>query len=184
MKSHLQEQESILLTEKVPPAGSSPPPDPPACLSNSPVLPTPPTDGAAASTETASVKPRQRSGRTRPRPISDYAQLVSRKHCIPEEVAETNYEERTSDAQQQENCSSNGNGNNPDNCSLNGEVQRHRPVSVIGAVDLYATDTELKEDHLPSVSFHNLSPANGFLVVHLGLNSLSKRLKWLNHALI
>ncbi|XP_027860897.1 uncharacterized protein spata13 isoform X1 [Xiphophorus couchianus] len=167
VKSHLQEQESILLTEKVPPAGSSPPPDPPACLSNSPVLPTPPTDGAAASTETTSVKPRQRSGRPRPRPISDYAQLVSRKHCIPEEVTETNYEERTSDAQQQENCSSNGNGSNPDNCSLNGEVQRHRPVSVIGAVDLYATDTELKEDHLPSplsrppIPSHKVPPYRG-----------------------
>ncbi|XP_043961416.1 spermatogenesis-associated protein 13 isoform X1 [Gambusia affinis] len=152
VKSHLQEQESIPRTEKV---------------SNSPVSPTPPTDGAAASTETASVKPRQRSGRPRPRPISDYAQLVSRKHCIPEEVAETNYEERTSDAQLQENCSSNGNGSNPDNCSLNGEVQRHRPVSVIGAVDLFATDTELKKDRLPSplsrppIPSHKVPPYRG-----------------------
>ncbi|PWA17960.1 hypothetical protein CCH79_00004188, partial [Gambusia affinis] len=147
VKSHLQEQESISRTEKV---------------SNSPVSPTPLTDGAAASTETASVKPRQRSGRPRPRPISDYAQLVSRKHCIPEEV-----EERTSDAQLQENCSSNGNGSNPDNCSLNGEVQRHRPVSVIGAVDLFATDTELKEDRLPSplsrppIPSHKVPPYRG-----------------------
>ncbi|XP_054893571.1 spermatogenesis-associated protein 13 isoform X2 [Poeciliopsis prolifica] len=167
VKSHLQEQESFLLTEKVPPAGSSPPPDLPACLSNSDVSPTPPTDGAAASTETASVKPRQRSGRPRPRPISDYAQLVSRKHCIPEEGAEANYEERTSDAQLQENCSSNGNSSNLDNCSLNGEVQRHRPVSVIGAVDLFATDTELKEDRLPSplsrppIPSHKVPPYRG-----------------------
>ncbi|XP_014822586.1 PREDICTED: spermatogenesis-associated protein 13-like isoform X1 [Poecilia mexicana] len=167
VKSHFQEQESILQTEKVPPAGSSPPPDPTACLSSTPVSPIPPTDGAAASTETASVKPRQRSGRPRPRPISDYAQLVSRKHCIPEEVAETNYEERTSDAQLQENCSSSGNVSHPDNCSLNGEVQRHRPVSVIGAVDLFAADTELKEDRLPSplsrppIPSHKVPPYRG-----------------------
>uniref|UniRef100_A0A3P9Q4V8 Spermatogenesis associated 13 n=1 Tax=Poecilia reticulata TaxID=8081 RepID=A0A3P9Q4V8_POERE len=167
VKSHLQEQESILQTDKVSPAGSSPPLDPPACLSSTPVSPTPPTDGAAASTESASVKPRQRSGRPRPRPISDYAQLVSRKHCIPEEVAETNYEERTQDAQLQEDCRSSGNVSNPDNCSLNGEVQRHRPVSVIGAVDLFAADTELKEDRLPSplsrppIPSHKVPPYRG-----------------------
>ncbi|KAM4718392.1 uncharacterized protein spata13 [Anableps anableps] len=167
VKSHLQEQEALLQKEEVPPAASSPPPDPPACLSNTPASATSPTDGAAASTETASVKPRKRSGRPRPRPISDYAQLVSRKHCIPEEAAEPNYEERTSDARLHENCSSDGNGSNPENCGVNGEVQRHRPVSVIGAVDLFAADSELKEDRLPSplsrppIPSHKVPPYRG-----------------------
>ncbi|MEQ2217688.1 hypothetical protein XENOCAPTIV_019137 [Xenoophorus captivus] len=166
VKSHLLEQGPLLQTEEVSTAASSPPPDPSTCLSNTPASPTSPTDGAAASTETTSVKPRRRSGRPRPRPISDYAQLVSRKHCIPEEVAEPNYEERTSDTRLHVKCSSDGNGSSPENCSSNGDVQRHRPVSVIGDVDLFPADTELKEDRLPSVSFYNLCPLQMVFLLH------------------
>ncbi|MEQ2235611.1 hypothetical protein ILYODFUR_004048 [Ilyodon furcidens] len=167
VKSHLLEQGPLLQTEEVSTAASSPPPDPSTCLSNTPASPTSPTDGAAASTETTLVKPRRRSGRPRPRPISDYAQLVSRKHCIPEEVAEPNYEERTSDTRLHVKCSSDGNGSSPENCNSNGDVQRHRPVSVIGDVDLFPADTELKEDRLPSplsrppIPSHQVPPYRG-----------------------
>lgn len=167
VKPHFQEQEALLQTQEVSAPGSSPPADPPACLSNTPASPTSPTDGAAASTESTSVKPRRRSGRARPRPISDYAQLVSRKHCIPEEVVEAGYEERTAEVRLHENGSSNGDRSNPETCSINGEDQRHRPVSVIGDVDLFAADTELKGDRLPfplsrpPVPSHQVPPYRG-----------------------
>ncbi|XP_021169157.2 uncharacterized protein spata13 isoform X1 [Fundulus heteroclitus] len=167
VKSHLQEQEALLQTEEASAAASSAPPDPPVCLSNAPASPPSPTDGATASTETGTVKPRQRSGRPRPRPISDYAQLVSRKHCIPEEVPEPDYEERTSDTRLPDTCSSNGNGSASENCGINGDVHRHRPVSVIGAVDPFPADAELKEDRLPSpvsrppIPSHQVPPYRG-----------------------
>ncbi|KAM4544347.1 spermatogenesis-associated protein 13 isoform 2-T2 [Fundulus diaphanus] len=167
VKSHLQEQEALLQTEEASAAASSAPPDPPVCLSNAPASPPSPTDGATAATETGTVKPRQRSGRPRPRPISDYAQLVSRKHCIPEEVPGPDYEERTSDTRLPDNCSSNGNGSTSENCGINGDLHRLRPVSVIGAVDPFPADTELKEDRLPSplsrppIPSHQVPPYRG-----------------------
>ncbi|XP_037549895.1 spermatogenesis-associated protein 13 [Nematolebias whitei] len=133
----------------------------------SPVSPTSPTDAAADSTETSSVKSRRRSGRPRPRPISDYAQLVSRKHLIPEEAAEQYDEERTSDTLLHNVCGDNRNGVSSENCSMNGDVQRHRPISVIGAVDLFPADSELEEDCLPSplsrppIPSHQVPPYKG-----------------------
>lgn len=152
LRSDLQSLEPLVQTEETSAASSSsPPPISPACSLDSPVSPTSLTE--ADSTETSSVKPRRRSGRSRPRPISDYAQLVSRKHLIPEEAAEQYDEERTSDTLLHHVCGDNRNGVRSENCGMNGDVQRHRPISVIGAVDLFPSDSQLEEDCLPSVSF-------------------------------
>lgn len=152
LRSDLQSLEPLVQTEDVSAASSSPPPFSPARSSESPVSPTSPTEAAADSTETSSVKSRRRSGRPRPRPISDYAQLVSRKHLIPEEAAEQYDKERTPDTLH-DVCGDDRNGTSSENCSMNGDVQRHRPISVIGAVDLFPADSELEDDCLPSVSF-------------------------------
>ncbi|KAK9527762.1 hypothetical protein VZT92_014296 [Zoarces viviparus] len=148
--SDQQEPEALLQTEDVSPTTSSTPPISPPCLSESP---TSPTD---ASTEIPSVKARRRSGRSRPRPISDYGQLVSRKHSIPEEVAELHAEGRTANTSLLVDCSGGdacGNGESRENCGINGDVQgtRQRPISVIGVVDLFSADTEEKDDRLPSL---------------------------------
>uniref|UniRef100_A0A1A7Y0E4 Spermatogenesis associated 13 n=1 Tax=Iconisemion striatum TaxID=60296 RepID=A0A1A7Y0E4_9TELE len=158
VSSHVRGQNPLLQTEEVFAATSSPPISP-TCLPESPTSPTSPTDTA----ETSSVKPRRRSGRQRPRPISDYAQLVSRKHLIPEEVAEQHDEERTSVLCRDRS----DNGNNPEMCGMNGDAPRHRPVSVIEAVDLFPADVELKEDRLPSplsrppIPSHQVPPYKG-----------------------
>ncbi|XP_068437513.1 spermatogenesis-associated protein 13 [Clinocottus analis] len=141
------EPEALLQTEEDSPTTSSTLPISPTCLSESP---------KDASTETSVVKPRRRSGRSRPRPISDYGQLVSRKHSIPEEVAELRAEERTAHPSLHKDCSGSdacGNGESPENCNINGDAQgtRQRPISVIGVVDLFSSDTEEKDDRLPSL---------------------------------
>ncbi|XP_056289808.1 spermatogenesis-associated protein 13 isoform X2 [Pseudoliparis swirei] len=148
--SDQQEPEALLQTEDVPPTTSSTPPVPPPCLS---AASTSPTD---ASTETFVVKPRRRSGRSRPRPISDYGQLNSRKHSIPEEVAELRAEERTAHTASHQDGSGGeacGNGESPESGSVNGDVQgaRQRPSSMIGVADLFSSDTEEKDGRLPSL---------------------------------
>ncbi|KAM6908389.1 uncharacterized protein spata13 isoform 2-T2 [Lycodopsis pacificus] len=148
--SDQQEPGALLQTEDVSPSTSSTPPISAPCLSESP---TSPTD---ASTEIPSVQARRRSGRSRPRPISDYGQLASRKHSIPEEVAEVHAEGRTANPSLPRDCSGGdacGNGESRENCGVNGDVQgtRQRPISVIGVVDLFSADTEEKDDRLPSL---------------------------------
>ncbi|XP_019943070.2 spermatogenesis-associated protein 13 isoform X1 [Paralichthys olivaceus] len=149
-------REAFLNTvEMSPTTSSSTPPISPTSLSESPVSPASPTDAATMTTETSSVKPRRRAGRSRPRPISDYGQLISRKHPIPEEVAEMHAEERTENVSPHKDCSDDDmcvNRESPENCGMNGDVQcrRHRPVSVIGAGDLFPPDAEEREDRLPS----------------------------------
>ncbi|XP_042366297.1 spermatogenesis-associated protein 13 isoform X2 [Plectropomus leopardus] len=147
--SEQQGQEALLQIDEVSPTTSSTPPISPTSLSDSS---TSPTD---ASTETSSVKPRRRSGRPRPRPISDYGQLISRKHSIPEEVAELRAEDRTANTSLHKECSGNdtcGNGESPEDCTMSGDLQsmRQRPISVIGVVDLFPADAEEKDDCLPS----------------------------------
>ncbi|XP_035856530.1 spermatogenesis-associated protein 13 isoform X3 [Sander lucioperca] len=156
--SDQQGPEALLQTEEVSPTTSNTPLISSTCLSESPTSPTSPTSHTSptdASTEIASIKPRRRSGRPRPRPISDYGQLISRKHSIPEEVAVVHAEERTANTSLTKDCSGNdscGNGDIPENCSINRDVQgmRQRPISVIGAVDLFSSDAEEKDDRLPS----------------------------------
>ncbi|CAJ1082189.1 uncharacterized protein spata13 isoform X1 [Xyrichtys novacula] len=151
-----QESEVILQTEEASSTASCTPPISPTCSLESPTSSTLPTDASPDSAEISYVKPRRRAGRPRPRPISDYAQLVSRKHSIPEEVAELCSEDRTANASPHKDCSANNireNGGSPGSCSeSDGDVQgsRQRPVSVIGVVDLLSSDAEGKDDSLPS----------------------------------
>uniref|UniRef100_A0A3Q1FVP2 Spermatogenesis associated 13 n=1 Tax=Acanthochromis polyacanthus TaxID=80966 RepID=A0A3Q1FVP2_9TELE len=168
--SDQQVREALLQADEDSPPTSSTPPTSPASHPESPISPTSPTDAASASTETSSVKPRRRSGRPRPRPISDYGQLLSRKHSIPEEVPELHSEDRTANSLLLKDCSGNdGNDESPENCSMNGDVQsrRQRPMSVAGAVDLFPPNAELKEDRLPSplsrppIPSHQVPPYRG-----------------------
>ncbi|XP_023272680.1 spermatogenesis-associated protein 13-like isoform X2 [Seriola lalandi dorsalis] len=151
-----QEREELLQTDEVSPTTSSiTPPISPTSLSESPTSPTSSTKAAATPTETSSVKPRRRARHPRPRPISDYGQLISRKHSIPEEVAELHAEERTENTSLHKDGSDNdtyGDGESPEKCSVNGDVQcrRYRPISVIGVVDVFPPDAEEKDDRLPS----------------------------------
>lgn len=134
-------------------SSNSTPPISPSCLSESP---TSPTDGATIFTKTSSVKPRRRSGRPRPRPMSDYGQLISRKHSIPEEVAELHNEERTHNMPSHKEYSNKDAYGNVQTCS-NGNVKgvRQRPISVIGGMDLLPPDSEEKDDCLPTVSIYS-----------------------------
>ncbi|XP_034561811.1 uncharacterized protein spata13 isoform X1 [Notolabrus celidotus] len=156
MTGDKQELEVFCPTEEALPTTSSTPPTSPSCPSESSTSPSSPTDASPYSTEASSVKPRRRSGRSRPRPISDYAQLISRKHSIPEEVAERCSEDRTANTSLQRDCSGSnisGNDGSLESCSVsNGDIQgcRQRPVSVIGAGDLYSPDAEEKDGRLPS----------------------------------
>ncbi|XP_041669981.1 spermatogenesis-associated protein 13 isoform X2 [Cheilinus undulatus] len=162
MTKDTEESEVFLQSEESSPASTSTPPISPTCsseLPSSPTSPTSPTSSTEASpdsTETSSVKPRRRNGRLRPRPTSDYGQLLSRKHSIPEEVAELCAGERTAKTSLHKDCGScniNGNGESLESCNMsNGDVQgcRQRPVSVIGVVDLFSPDAVEKDGHLPS----------------------------------
>ncbi|XP_026217834.1 spermatogenesis-associated protein 13 isoform X2 [Anabas testudineus] len=147
--SEQQVREALLQTEEVSPTtSSSTPPFSPSCSES-------PTDASPTSSETYSVKPRRRNGRPRPRPISDYGQLISRKHSIPEEAAEIHAEERTENTllhKDSSNSDAYGNDESPQICSMNGDLQgkRQRPISVIGGVDLFPPDSEEKDDCLPS----------------------------------
>ncbi|XP_034427862.1 spermatogenesis-associated protein 13 isoform X2 [Hippoglossus hippoglossus] len=141
--------------EMSPTTSSSTPPISPTSLSESPTSSASSTDAAAMTTEMSSVKSRRRAGRSRPRPISDYGQLISRKHSIPEEVAEMRAAERTENASLHKDCSDDDmcvNRESPENSNMNGDGQcrRYRPISVIGAGDLFPPDAEEKEDRLPS----------------------------------
>lgn len=135
-------REALLQTETCSPTTSSTPPVSPTAPLDSP---TSPTDGG-----TSSIKIRRRAGRPRPRPMSDYGQLISHKRSIPEEVAER---ERTSnmskDCDGRNECE---NGGSTENCNVSDDAQstRQRPISVIGVVDMFASDTEEKEDKSPS----------------------------------
>ncbi|XP_008286634.1 spermatogenesis-associated protein 13 isoform X2 [Stegastes partitus] len=165
--SDQQGREALLQAEEVSPTTSSTPPISPASLPESPISSTSPTDAAAASTETSTVKPRRRSGRLRPRPVSDYGQLISRKQSIPEDAVVLHTEERTANLLLLKDCSGNdGNEESPENCSMNGD-RRQRPISVVGTVDVFPPNAELKEDRLPSplsrppIPSHQVPPYRG-----------------------
>uniref|UniRef100_A0A671TZF0 Spermatogenesis associated 13 n=1 Tax=Sparus aurata TaxID=8175 RepID=A0A671TZF0_SPAAU len=151
--SDQQGQEALFQTEDVSPIASSTPPISPTGLSESS---TSPTDASpTSSTQESAIKPRRRGGRPRPRPISDYGQLLSRKHSIPEETRELRAEERTANASLHKDSSGDdmcASGESPESCNMNGDFQglRHRPVSVIGVGDLFPPDAEEKDDRLPS----------------------------------
>uniref|UniRef100_A0A672J2W3 Uncharacterized LOC115394626 n=1 Tax=Salarias fasciatus TaxID=181472 RepID=A0A672J2W3_SALFA len=171
--SDQQEPEALLQTHQdLPTASSTPPVSPVSLSSESTASPTSPTDAAASAESSSSVKPRRRSGRPKPRPISAYGQLVSRKHSIPEEVGELHVEERTGSAPLHKDSSGSGtfgDGENSEGCSIDEDVQswRQRPVSVIGSADLFSPEAELKDDRLPSpvsrppIPSHQVPPYRG-----------------------
>lgn len=151
MKKALLEAEAVSPASSTTPSGSS------TCVSE----PASPADGAqTSSSETVWVKPRQR-GRRRPRPISDYGQLISRSHSIPEKATEQHAKYRTADDLLEKDCPDGfcGNHENPDGSSINGDVQsrRLRPLSVIGGVDGYPPSAEDKDERLSSVSYNSHS---------------------------
>ncbi|XP_055737891.1 uncharacterized protein spata13 isoform X1 [Salvelinus fontinalis] len=140
-----QGREALLGGEETPPpSATSTPSLTPTCPPESPTSPT-----KIGSTETStSFIPRQRASRSRPRPISDYAQLVARKYAIPEEETELHPKERTTNGTPCQDCKSNGGSQDSDsteNYNMNGDLQcrRRRPMSVIGGA-------EEREDRLPS----------------------------------
>ncbi|KAM9333538.1 uncharacterized protein spata13 [Pholidichthys leucotaenia] len=169
--SDKQVREALLQTEDFFPTASSAPPISPTSLSESPISPTSPASHTdAASTEPSSIKPRRRNGHPRPRPLSDYGQLISRKHSIPEEVADIKTEERTANALVHRDCSDNdarSNETSPE--SMNGDLRgrRQRPISVIGSADLFPSSAELKEQHFtspllrPPIPSHRVPPYRG-----------------------
>lgn len=123
------------------------------CSSESPlVTPTTPISPPFASDPPASVVPRKRAGRSRPRPVSDYGQLASSKYCIPEEDRESESMDYTS----QKDYNSNGSyteSNRPENglvCTQT-ESRKRRPISVIGGVDLYSSPTDEQKDGTESL---------------------------------
>lgn len=155
-----QGREALLGGEEAPSPSATGTPLTPTCSLDSPTSPmltTSPTATGATETST-SVTPRRRAGRSRPRPISDYAQLVARKYAIPEEEAELHPEERTTNGSPCQDFKCNGgsqDSDSPENYNMNGDLQcrRRRPMSVIGGVDLYSSPgAEEREDRLPSVS--------------------------------
>lgn len=151
-------KKALLGAEDVSSATSSTPTGSSTCVSEPPS----PTDGAqTSSSETVSVKPRQRGGRQRPRPVSDYGQLISRTNSVPEKAVEQQAKDMKADALLQKDCTGGfcENQENPNGCCINGDVQnrRHRPLSVIGGVDVYPPNAEDKDERLSSVSFYSHS---------------------------
>ncbi|XP_037136089.1 spermatogenesis-associated protein 13 isoform X1 [Syngnathus acus] len=100
--------------------------------------------------EAPAIKSRRQSGRPRPRPISDYGQLLSRRHCIPEEAADLNPDERTRSLHPE--CLGNGVCDSGEECGVSANIlgrrQQQRPVSVMGVEDLYSPDAD--EECIPS----------------------------------
>lgn len=136
---------------------------------SSPASPqTPTTESPVTPITAAAAVIRRRSGRPRPRPISDYAQLVSRKFSIPEEegaepkpqaaaaasVATTTV---TTVPSHESGSAALANGDGPKGChgSSPKDHQWMRPMSVIGGIDMFpSAGSEEREDldSLPSVS--------------------------------
>ncbi|XP_073686544.1 spermatogenesis-associated protein 13 [Garra rufa] len=123
------------------------------CSSESPlVTPTTPISPPFASDSPTSVEPRKRTGRCRPRPVSDYGHLASSKYCIPEEDRESD----TMDYTSQKDYNTNGSyieSSRPENghvCTQT-ESRKRRPISVIGGVDLFSSPTAEQKDDTESL---------------------------------
>ncbi|TNM96293.1 hypothetical protein fugu_015954 [Takifugu bimaculatus] len=165
--SEQQVKKALLEVEDVSPTSSSTPTGSPTCVSEPPSPPPPADEAQTSSAEAVPVKPRQRSGRQRPRPISDYGQLISRTHSIPEEAAQQHAKDGTSDALLQKDCVGGSSCEAHGNCDgINGDVRnrRHRPLSVIGGLDVYPPNAEDKDEHLssplsrPPIPSHQVPP--------------------------
>ncbi|XP_063062442.1 spermatogenesis-associated protein 13 [Engraulis encrasicolus] len=129
----------------------------------------PAADSPTTPTATPSTVIRRRSGRPRPRPFSDYGQLVNRKFSIPEEVrtapttpkptatsAAANDANTTPTSSSQESASPVANGNGPmsyHGSSPKDNQWRQRPMSVIEGMDRYPSpggEDREEQDSLPS----------------------------------
>ncbi|XP_066502524.1 uncharacterized protein spata13 isoform X2 [Hoplias malabaricus] len=138
--------------EKISNSAFASPADTPTCASESPMATTPTSPSCGSNMPISSV-PMRRGGRSRPRPISDYGQLICRKYCIPEEEVELQGEDVEYTSQEDHN---NSGGYTDRSRQENGNVIGHlemkrRPISVIGGVDLFASPDEKEDpDSLPS----------------------------------
>ncbi|XP_062841656.1 spermatogenesis-associated protein 13 [Trichomycterus rosablanca] len=127
------------------------PPATPTCASESPLAT--PTSPTSSCDTPISLVPRRRTSRSKPRPISDYGQLMCKKYAVPNEDVEMDF---TS----QEDCTE---SHDKENGYVNGDVEgkRRRPVSVIG-VDLFVCPDEKKDsDCLPSPVARPPVPSHG-----------------------
>ncbi|KAI4894137.1 hypothetical protein NFI96_011321, partial [Prochilodus magdalenae] len=140
------------------------PPVTPTCASESPMATMPTSPVSDSDTPTSSV-PKRRAGKSRPRPISDYGQLVCRKFSIPEEEAEIRGDEM--DCISQKDCNGSAtyiDRGSQENGHVNGHVdnKKRRPMSVIGGVDLFASPDEKEDtDSLPSPGPRPPVPSHG-----------------------
>lgn len=152
MTSSLEVKESLLPGEDVPPLAASSPPLSPTSRSESPTSPLDATLSPPSSAESSALRPRRRGARPRPRPISDYGQLLCRKHSVPEEaVQQRAAAERTRSG----DCAGESGEGEADGCSNDdADSRKLRPVSVIGGVDLLTADAAEKDGRLPSVRSH------------------------------
>ncbi|TRY58820.1 hypothetical protein DNTS_022330 [Danionella cerebrum] len=117
------------------------------------LTPTTPNSPAFPNDSPVPVVTRKKSGRSRPRPVSDYGHLARSKFCIPEEgreLEDVDYsyqKEISSDSFLESNGLENG------HVDSETEGRKRRPISVIGGVDLFSSPSpEPKEDteSLPS----------------------------------
>lgn len=135
---------------------------------NSPATPSPAESPATPSSASGPDLPtgaviRRRSGRTKPRPFSDYAQLVSRKFSIPEEEgAEPSVSQAetaatgTAAGPSHVNSGAVADGDSPGSCHGTSPQNHHRmrPLSAMEGMELFPSPgTEDREDLdcLPSV---------------------------------
>ncbi|XP_030205144.1 spermatogenesis-associated protein 13 isoform X2 [Gadus morhua] len=123
-----QVRELLLRQEEASPTasggGSGSQPSSPADCSSSPTSLTSQADDPAP--------PRRRAARPRPRPISDYGQLVSRRYPVPEEGAELSPSD-WSRKRPQRHHSTDGAGGCWSEGGAEGGPLKQRPVSVIGS---------------------------------------------------
>ncbi|XP_072306903.1 spermatogenesis-associated protein 13 isoform X2 [Eucyclogobius newberryi] len=129
--------ETLLQAEESSPAPSSTPSVSPMSLSDSPTSPT---------ADTSSVQRRKRGRNPRLRPFSDYGQ-ISQKQCIPEELLCERANGTLPDSNGRNVCEA---GESTEDCSVDSDtpLQRPRPISVIGVLDVF--DAEEKGDQPPS----------------------------------
>ncbi|XP_060718324.1 spermatogenesis-associated protein 13 isoform X1 [Tachysurus vachellii] len=134
------------------------PPVTPTCASASPLVTAPTSPASSCDTPIVSV-PRRRTNRNRPRPISDYGQLICRKYAVPKEEVELQ-----GDAQEERNATdAHAELHNQETSCENGHMdsRRRRPISVIGGVDLFASPDEKEDADLPTPVVRPPVPSHG-----------------------
>ncbi|KAI5627446.1 spermatogenesis-associated protein 13 isoform X2, partial [Silurus asotus] len=134
------------------------PPVTPTCAVESPLVTTPTSPASSCDTPVCSV-PRRRANRNRPRPISDYGQLICRKYAVPKEDVELQHDaqeeghatDTQADLHIEENSCANGHKDN----------RNRRPLSVIEGVDLFGSPDEKENSSLSSPVTRPPVPSHG-----------------------